>query len=211
MSDGDVAVGSEPDVLDETFDAQEAVGVAAVDLRPIELALDESTVLDRQTLDELDDQERAEVERVSGELRAELDADARAIPLVRLSKNFVLAEFHCCRAHCTREYVPGAAIPALRRLITEVLQPMRDEFGLCAVYSGYRNERHNGHVGGASKSCHRYDERPKTPAADVAFARGNVDAWAAVARQRLGDTGGGIGKYHAQAFVHVDLGPFRNW
>jgi len=90
---------------------------------------------------------------------------------------------------------------------------MRDRFGRCAVHSGYRNARHNGHVGGEVNSRHRYDKYPGQVAADVSFAQGNVDEWAAEARRRLRNMGniGGIGRYYSSRFVHVDLGPERRW
>jgi len=202
-----VAGGQE---VPEGSEAPEAEGVAATDLGPVELLSDESSASDSQTLDELDDQERAELEEWAAQFEAEAGPEARGISSVRLSKNFVLAEFHCCRSHCVAEHVPAKAVPALRWLVAGVLQPMRDQFGRCTVYSGYRNAQHNRHVGGVANSCHRYDVRPQSPAADVAFARGGVEEWAAEARRRLHNIGG-VGKYPAQRFVHVDLGPRRSW
>jgi uncharacterized protein YcbK (DUF882 family) len=97
----------------------------------------------------------------------------------------------------------------LLRLVNDVLQPMRNKFGKCKVNSGYRNKTHNGHVGGASESRHRYDLFPSEAAADVTFASGTVAQWAAEARRLLGNNRGGVGTYGT--FVHADLGPARNW
>jgi uncharacterized protein YcbK (DUF882 family) len=129
----------------------------------------------------------------------------------RLSANFALAEFHCCHGHCAQGFVPSAAVPVLRKLVTEVLQPMRDRFGRCTVNSGFRTKLHNGHVGGEANSFHRYELHASGPASDVTFASGNVNQWAAEARRLLGNNRGGIGRYPQQNFIHVDLGPMRKW
>jgi len=190
------------DAVDE---ASEAEGVATIDR---DAPLDEAAVeLDQQVLDELTEEELAALGDV------EIEDPAEVSPGVALSRNFLLAEFHCCRGHCAREAVPARAVPALKRLVVEVLQPMRDEFGRCAVHSGYRNPAHNAHVGGVANSCHRYDVRPANPAADVSFASGNVHQWADFARRRFNRLGnvGGVGRYPGSRFVHVDLGPKRDW
>jgi uncharacterized protein YcbK (DUF882 family) len=192
----DDATVTDEEAPEDASEASEAEGVATIDLQAPEMPSAEAEDLDRETLEGLEDEERAELEEA---------AAAGA-----LSQNFVLAEFHCCRGHCAKESVPSAAVPALRRLVTQVLQPMRDRFGTCTVHSGYRNAQHNQHVGGATNSHHRYDVRPEAPAADVSFVRGSVDEWAAEARRRLGNTGG-VGRYPASNFVHVDLGAFRKW
>jgi Peptidase M15 len=170
--------------------------------------LREMAALDGDTLEGLDDAERAEL----GEGAEEGEATRGAGP-ARLSRNFLLSEFHCCRGHCAAAAVPSAAVPALRRLARQVLQPLREQFGVCRVHSGYRNAAHNAHVDGASQSYHRYDVRPEAPAADLSFERGSVDEWAQAARQRLQQLGavGGIGRYHGSGFIHVDLGPERRW
>ncbi len=159
-----------------------------------------------------DDSEATEVEGVAtiDLLAPQEEAELGAAPDVALSANFSLSEFHCCRGHCAKEAVPANAVPALRRLVTQVLQPMRDRFGLCTVHSGYRNAAHNAHVGGADQSHHRYDVRPDAPAADVSFAGGSVNEWAVEARRLLGNIGG-VGRYPSSGFVHVDLGAFRKW
>ncbi len=196
----------EEDVPEDASEASEAGGVA-IQIGAPALTREGAEALDRETLAGLDEQERAELEAAAGE------PGTRGPAPTRLSRNFVLAEFHCCRGHCAEASVPSNAVPALRRLVRRVLQPMRDEFGECSVHSGYRNAAHNGHVDGASGSHHRYDEKPDAPAVDVSFATGSVDEWARMARRRLKQLGdvGGIGRYHNSGFVHVDLGPKRKW
>ena len=196
---------------DDVTEEREAEGVAEIEMAKEPLRAADAEALDRETLARLDDEERASLEEAAQE--AGRSAGPQAAGSVALSTNFVLAEFHCCRGHCPAAAVPSAAVPALRRLVTEVLQPMRDRFGACTVHSGFRNDAHNAHVRGEDNSHHLYHRRPTSPAADVSFARGDVEAWATEARrlfQRLGNIGG-IGRYPAQGFVHCDLGAKRSW
>jgi uncharacterized protein YcbK (DUF882 family) len=198
----------EADVPEDASEAAEVAGVAT-EMDAPKLTREEAEPLDQATLEGLSDQEMRELE----EAAAEAGPVTRGARAARLSPNFVLAEFHCCRGHCAMASVPSDAVPALRRLVRQVLQPMRDQFGLCTVHSGYRNAAHNGHVGGAPGSHHRYDEKPEAPAADVSFASGSVEEWARMARRRLRQLGaiGGIGRYHGSGFVHIDLGSERRW
>ena len=117
---------------------------------------------------------------------------------LRLSPHFVLAEFHCKDAQ--RTPVPAAAIPALKRLVTEVLEPMRGKFGTCTVHSGFRTDAKNAQVGGAGQSQHLYHRTPNDVAADVTFASGTPQEWAAEGDRLLPQ--GGVGRY--KTFVHVD-------
>jgi len=120
------------------------------------------------------------------------------------SEHFAFAEFD---THDGTP-VPRPAHAAVRKLAREILEPMREEFGSCRVTSGYRHAAYNRRIGGATNSYHIYDLRPDQPAADVSFARGNVHDWARRARA-LG--AGGVGVYPRSGFVHIDLGPRRDW
>jgi Peptidase M15 len=208
MGEDEASVSEEEIPVDDS-EAPEAEGVAEIEMKAPELAPEQAAALDGQTLAGLEDQERAELERTSVDLRG--GAEAGAGGPVALSTNFTLAEFHCCHGHCAQGFVPSAAVPALRKLVTQVLQPMRDRFGRCTVNSGFRTKLHNGHVGGETNSFHRYKLHPSGPASDVKFATGNVNQWAAEARRLLGNNRGGIGRYPQQNFIHVDLGPARRW
>lgn len=210
MSQDETSTGYE-EAAEDVEEGEEAEGVEEIEMKAPALTAADAEALDRETLDGLEDDERTSLVAAGGEAGAE--ALVAATGSMALSKNFVLSEFHCCRGHCPGASVPSAAIPALRRLVTHVLQPMRERFGRCTVHSGYRNAQHNAHVGGVANSRHRYDVNPATPASDVSFASGNVEAWATEARQRLQTLGniGGVGRYPNQGFVHVDLGPKRNW
>lgn len=114
---------------------------------------------------------------------------------LRLSPHFVLSEFG----------VPSSPAPdrplvaAVRRLCLEVLEPMRERFGVCTVTSGLRSTVHNRAVGGAPRSRHLPDAYKRTPAADVRFARGTPEQWAAMA---ISMGVGGVGLYRTH--VHVD-------
>lgn len=134
------------------------------------------------------------VEELGGELKTES---------IRLSRNFVVAEFH---SH-DGVHVPGVAIPGLMRLVRHVLQPMREEFGTCTVNSGFRSPAHNEAVGGVPNSQHIYPITPSSVAADVKFASGGIEDWALMAGRRMGG-GGGVGRYNT--FVHVDNRPTRS-
>ena len=187
-------------------EAAEAQGVAEVEITAPPLSADEAVELDEASLDGLDDDERRALE----EENADLGRRGPGAAGTALSANFDLSEFHCCRGHCAASNVPSNAVPAVRKLVKKALQPMRDKFGACTVNSGFRNAAHNQHVGGESNSHHRYDLHPGSPAADVTFAGGSVDQWAAEARRLLPNIGG-IGRYPSQNFVHIDLGPKRKW
>src|SRR3712207_766655 len=179
----------------------EAEGVADLDSALSTLG-DEAPRLDDETLAEASEEDRAEIEAEStGDVTLE---SATAQRSRRLSPHFVLAEFHCHDG----TPVPAAALPALRRLVKEVLEPMRGKFGQCKVNSGYRTVAYNRRIGGASASQHLYDQSPADVAADLTFASGTPQEWASEA-ERLLKGGGGIGTY--ASFTHVDnrRGPAR--
>lgn len=122
----------------------------------------------------------------------------------KLSENFDVAEFDCNDG----TKVPAVAIPALRRLCADVLEPLRDRYGAATVTSGYRHRKYNEAIGGEAQSQHIYDLTPGSVAADVKFARGTPAQWATSARKL--DVGG-VGEYRRAGFVHVDNGPRRDW
>lgn len=112
-----------------------------------------------------------------------------------LSPHFMLSEF----AMKDGTLPPLGCVTALRRLCVEVLEPMRVQFGTCIVTSGYRTPEHNRAVGGARRSRHLYAQWHHEPAADVRFARGTPEQWAARA---MAMKVGGVGLYRSH--IHVD-------
>lgn len=185
-------------------EADEERGVEEIEASD-SLSAGERERADAQVRAELDDlASRGEGERVEDLFESTEPGAARAGPgQLRLSANFVLSEFHCKDAQ--RTPVPAAAVPALRRLARDVLQPMRDRFGTCTVHSGFRTDARNAEVGGATSSQHLYHRTPNDVAADLAFARGTPSEWATEAERLLPQ--GGVGRY--RTFVHVDNRPTR--
>jgi hypothetical protein len=211
MREDESSVAEEAVPVDAS-EASEAAGVAEIEMAaPYVLPEEVADALDRQTLAGVDERVRRELEETGATFGAAAGGGPAAGGPVALSANFTLAEFHCCHGHCAQGFVPSAALPALRTLVTEVLQPLRDRFGRCTVNSGFRTELHNRHVGGETNSFHRYDLHPSGPASDLTFVNGTVNQWAAEARRLLGGSRGGIGRYPQQNFIHVDLGPMRKW
>lgn len=118
----------------------------------------------------------------------------------QLSEHFNVREFDCKDGR----RVPATAVPALDRLCEKILEPLRAEFGLCTVVSGYRPVDYNRRIGGARYSQHIYELGPESVAADVVFERGNPMLWHRKADE-LGT--GGLGLY--SSFIHVDNRPVR--
>lgn len=167
---------------------------------------DEIAVPDEDDVDETTEAQGVEAIEMAGSSqsagrrqRYEASGEAaRAAAAARqLSPNFNLSEFHCRDG----TPVPDNTVDGLERLCVEVLQPLRDKFGVGTVSSGFRSKSHNEKVNGASRSYHRYDLRPGFAAADMKFRTGSPSAWADEADRILGSRGG-VGRY--STFVHVD-------
>ncbi len=181
---------------EQVVEGAEAEGVETIEATT-ELARDQAADLDARTLADVDEDQRAELVQTDAGSERSVAMGASGDGDVRLSANFVLAEFHCKDG----THVPAQAMKGLRRLVRNQLQPMREKFGTCTVNSAYRTQSHNARVGGEPNSQHRYELGPKSVAADVRFAQGSPREWAAEAERLLGNSGG-IGTY--RTFVHVD-------
>lgn len=108
-----------------------------------------------------------------------------------LSRNFRAREFAC---------KDGSDPLFVDSELVHILQAVRDHFGAPVVItSGYRTAAHNKAVGGAPYSQHCYGR-----AADIRVAGVSVEQLAAYAETLLPGTGG-IGRYPAKGFVHVDV------
>lgn len=122
---------------------------------------------------------------------------------MKLTPNFRATEFYCNDG----SPCPTNARPAMVRLATVFLEPLRKKFGACIVNSGYRHTLYNASVGGAKNSQHIYEQTFENVASDVRFAKGTPTQWAAEAKKiRTSKNGGkgGIGLYIRQGFVHID-------
>lgn len=88
---------------------------------------------------------------------------------MKLSKNFDLEEFEKSQT-ATRlgisNKVPPELIPNIQKLVDNVLQPTRDNFGYVNISSGYRSLRLNTLIGGSKNSQHM-----KAEAADFTVKR----------------------------------------
>lgn len=121
----------------------------------------------------------------------------------KVSTHFQVREFDC---HDGRK-VPTVALPALKRLVGLILEPLRAQFGQAHVLSGYRPADYNARIGGAQYSQHIYELTPDCVAADLIFAMGDPHAWYAWAESHLNV--GGMGLYVRSGFVHFDNRPDR--
>ena len=77
--------------------------------------------------------------------------------MVRLSKNFSLQEFTKSQTATRRglDNTPGPEhLANATELFRNVVQRVRDQFGMTVINSGYRGEALNEAVGGSSKSQH---------------------------------------------------------
>ena len=96
--------------------------------------------------------------------------------MVRLSENFSLQEFTKSQTAIRQgiDNTPGEEhLANAKELFSNVVQPIRDKFGVTVINSGYRGPALNEAVGGSSKSQHCKGqavdiECPGTPNFDVA-------------------------------------------
>ena len=76
---------------------------------------------------------------------------------MRLSKNFTLQEFTKSQTALRHgiDNTPGEEhLLSAKSLFENVVQPVRDNFGVTVINSGYRGPKLNEAVGGSSKSQH---------------------------------------------------------
>ena len=109
----------------------------------------------------------------------------------QLSPAFRVREFRCRDSTDTILIDEGLVV---------LLQCIREHFGKPVhITSGYRTAAHNRAVGGAVYSQHQYGR-----AAEIRVSGVPVEQLAAYAETLLPGTGG-IGRYPAKGFVHVDV------
>ena len=108
-----------------------------------------------------------------------------------LAPDFRVREFRC---------KDGSDEILVDEALVLLLQCIREHFGKAVtITSGYRTAAHNRAVGGAVYSQHQYGR-----AADIRVSGVPVEQLAAYAETLLPGTGG-IGRYPAKGFVHVDV------
>ena len=76
---------------------------------------------------------------------------------MRLSKNFVLSEItrsNTAKRLGIKNEPTKKHMENMQRLVTNLLQPMRDELGPVRISSGYRCKELNRAIGGSSRSQH---------------------------------------------------------
>ena len=104
--------------------------------------------------------------------------------MVRLSTNFTLQEFTKSQTALRHgiDNTPGSEhLASAKQLFENVVQKVRDKFGVTVINSGYRGPKLNEAVGGSSKSQHCKGEAvdiecPGTPNYDVAkYIQDNLD------------------------------------
>lgn len=110
----------------------------------------------------------------------------------KLSANFTVREFRC------RD---GSDPIFVDTELVELLQKIREHFGKPVnINSAFRTASHNA----KQKKASRYSQHLYGKAADIWIAGVPVDTLAAYAETLLPDRGG-IGRYSADNFVHVDV------
>lgn len=119
----------------------------------------------------------------------------RDVPTARWRwKNFSPAEIAC----------RGSGSLRIHEEALDKLQALRDRLGKpLIVRSAYRSPEHNRAVGGATRSKHM-----DGAAFDIAMANHDPVTFEAAARE-VGFLG--FGFYRRSGFIHVDLGPARQW
>src|SRR5690625_2633713 len=119
----------------------------------------------------------------------------RDVPTARWRwKNFSPAEIAC----------RGSGSLRIHEEALDKLQALRDRLGKpLIVRSAYRSPEHNRAVGGATRSKHM-----DGAAFDIAMANHDPVAFEAAARE-VGFLG--FGYFPRSGFIHVDLGPARQW
>ena len=115
--------------------------------------------------------------------------------MARLSPHFDSQEFRSSDGVA----MPSRQLHWLRLLCVDFLEPLRAEFGVTRVTSGFRSPRANDRAGGAPKSYHRRIPGRRGAAADVWCDRGHPWEWYEFLE---GLQAPGLGLYTTH--VHVD-------
>ena len=109
----------------------------------------------------------------------------------KLSEHFKVREFRC-KDGSDPVFIDSELVALLERIRTHFDRPV-------IINSAFRTASRNAASGGAKFSQHLYGK-----AADIRISGVSVDALADYVESLLGDSGG-VGRYYAKGFVHVDV------
>lgn len=118
-----------------------------------------------------------------------------------ISTNFSWFEFDC---HDNTP-VPPMYKDNVKRLVTEVLQPLRDALGMpIKITSGYRTPEYNKNCGGVENSQHLLGRAADIDIVGLSAEEANhVVRGYMIGRHTFTEQGGGVGWY--KGFTHVDI------
>lgn len=88
--------------------------------------------------------------------------------------------------------------------LKQILIKAHNSFGHITIVSGYRSHSYNRRVGGVKNSYHI-----KCMAADILVKGKSKSQMLAYFRKQSGI--GGVGLYSHKPFIHIDVGPKREW
>jgi uncharacterized protein YcbK (DUF882 family) len=117
----------------------------------------------------------------------------------QFTKHFSREEMQC---HCCQKIGP---YPEHLTKLLALLEKLREHIGRhpIQVSSAYRCKKWNAEVGGVPESYHT-----QAMAADIFVEGMSIDN---LANAALDCGAGGLGRYYDKEFVHVDVGPRRDW
>ena len=111
--------------------------------------------------------------------------------------------------HTLRCHGDGLKIPISLKLV-ELIDNIQDHFGAeeVRVVSGYRSHEHNAALRRRSKRVAHNSLHIQGLAMDIRMSGVSKVALAKYARSLKA---GGVGLYRRSNFIHIDVGPVRNW
>ncbi len=116
----------------------------------------------------------------------------------KISEHFMRSEIEC--RHCHKAGPYAVNVKKLLALLEKIREAVKRPVNLTCAY---RCPVHNAAVGGVPNSYHT-----QGMAADIYVEGMGVEELAHIA-EKCG--AGGVGRYFAKCFVHVDVGPYNRW
>lgn len=121
---------------------------------------------------------------------------------MRLTPHFDTREFACHNGAAA----PVSSYRQLDKLCNLYLEPLRHEYGIVTVISGYRTKRYNRLVGGVPGSYHVYRAARIGVGADIRCQHGTPRAWYELLDELHAE---GLGLYASHVHVDSRLGHAR--